>query len=216
MRSAVRQPGASLLARAAIKGRMQRCQRHGAAAVDVSAVAEFQPSRPVLAEQTKNFVCPAHMLAELNRLGSSFFAGVPDSLLSDFCAYLTVHSNPEQHVIAANEGTAIATAAGHHLATGKIPVVYLQNSGLGNCVNPLLSLCDPGVYSVPILLLIGWRGQPGKKDEPQHTIQGQRSKIMLESMGITVDELPDYDEGATQCLEHAYAQMKRTNAPYAV
>ena len=86
---------------------------------------------------------------------------MPDSLLAHLCSYVTDHALPGNHVITANEGTAIATAAGHHLATGKVPVVYLQNSGLGNCVNPLLSLADPAVYSIPMLLLIGWRGEPG-------------------------------------------------------
>ena len=93
-----------------------------------------------------------------------FFTGIPDSLLKHFC--LCVNDNiPEgQHIIAANEGNAIALAAGYHLATGKLPLVYMQNSGLGNAVNPLLSLCDTTVYSIPILLLIGWRGEIDNKE----------------------------------------------------
>lgn len=101
--------------------------------------------------------------------GIDFFAGVPDSLLKSFCAYVTEHSDLDRHIIAANEGAAIALACGYHLATGKTALVYMQNSGLGNSVNPLVSLVDPQVYSVPMLLLIGWRGEPGKQDEPQQS-----------------------------------------------
>ena len=90
----------------------------------------------------------------------TFFAGVPDSPLKDLCRYLYEHAPAEAHVIAANEGSAVALAAGHHLATGRMGVVYMQNSGLGNAVNPLASLADADVYAIPMLLLIGWRGQP--------------------------------------------------------
>src|SRR3989344_3175433 len=90
----------------------------------------------------------------LKQHGISFFCGVPDSLLKDFCAYVADHVSKEKNIIAANEGNAIALAAGHNLATGGIGLVYMQNSGLGNALNPLLSLTDPGVYSIPMLLLI--------------------------------------------------------------
>ena len=98
----------------------------------------------------------------------NFFAGIPDSLLKDFCAYITDNTSPEKNIITANEGNAIALAAGHYLATGNIGLVYMQNSGLGNAINPLTSLADKEVYSIPKLLLIGWRGQPNVNDEPQH------------------------------------------------
>ena len=98
--------------------------------------------------------------------GVDFFAGVPDSLLKDFIAYLAEHADPASHVTAANEGGAIALAAGYHLATGRVGAVYLQNSGLGNTINPLTSLVDPEVYGIPVLLIIGWRGKPGVHDEP--------------------------------------------------
>ena len=91
----------------------------------------------------------------------------------DFCAYISSNVKKENHVITANEGAAVALASGYHLATGKNPMVYLQNSGLGNIVNPIMSLAVPNVYSIPMLLLVGWRGEPGKRDEPQHRVQGQ-------------------------------------------
>ena len=104
--------------------------------------------------------------------GVDFFTGVPDSLLKSFCAYVTDNCG-ENHVIAANEGGAVGLAAGHYLATGKPALVYMQNSGQGNAVNPLCSLADPDVYSIPMVLLVGWRGEPGVKDEPQHVKQGK-------------------------------------------
>ena len=105
--------------------------------------------------------------------GISFFSGVPDSYLKSFCSYLLENVDSEQHITSANEGNSIALAAGYHLATGKCALVYMQNSGLGNAVNPLTSLVDPEVYNIPLLLLIGWRGEPGIKDEPQHVKQGK-------------------------------------------
>ena len=98
---------------------------------------------------------------------------MPDSLLKEFCLCIDQCIPKDRHIIAANEGNAISLAAGFHLATGELPLVYMQNSGLGNAVNPLLSLCDSDVYSIPILLLIGWRGEPGVKDEPQHIKKGK-------------------------------------------
>ena len=91
---------------------------------------------------------------------------MPDSLLKNLCAYITDNESNERHIIPANEGSAVALATGHHLATGSIPLVYMQNSGIGNAVNPLLSLVDSDVYRIPMVLVIGWRGEPGKKDEP--------------------------------------------------
>lgn len=117
--------------------------------------------------------------AELN-----FFTGVPDSLLKNFCYLVNDSLSCEQHIITANEGSAVGLAAGYHMSTGKVPVVYLQNSGLGNTVNPLLSIVDREVYSIPMILIIGWRGEPGVKDEPQHVKQGRVMLKMLESMEI--------------------------------
>ncbi|WP_243009192.1 thiamine pyrophosphate-binding protein [Clostridium sp. AM58-1XD] len=110
----------------------------------------------------------------LKRNNVSFFTGVPDSYLNGFCNYLKLHYSVQDHVITANEGNAVALAAGYYLSTGKIPLVYMQNSGMGNSFNPLVSLADKHVYSIPMILLIGWRGEPGTEDaeREQHTMQG--------------------------------------------
>ena len=126
---------------------------------------------------------PQFFIESLMSEGLEFYTGVPDSLLKNICAYITDY-NKKGHVIAANEGGAIGLAAGYHIATGKIPVVYMQNSGIGNAINPLLSLVDKEVYDIPLLLLIGWRGEPGVKDEPQHIKQGKVTIPLLETMGI--------------------------------
>lgn len=116
--------------------------------------------------------------------GITFFTGVPDSLLKELCACIAECAASESHLIAANEGAAVALAAGHHLATGELSLVYLQNSGLGNTINPLLSLADPEVYSLPMILVIGWRGEPGVHDEPQHVKQGRVMLAMLDAMEL--------------------------------
>ena len=115
-----------------------------------------------------------------------FFAGVPDSQLRALCDYLTDRytNSPEHHIIAANEGNAVALAAGYHLATGKIPVVYMQNSGEGNAINPLASLMNDKVYAMPCIFVIGWRGEPGVHDEPQHLYQGEVTLKLLDVMGV--------------------------------
>ncbi|HBR31098.1 MAG TPA: phosphonopyruvate decarboxylase, partial [Clostridiales bacterium] len=114
-----------------------------------------------------------------------FFTGVPDSLLSPVCSYLiSNYGISKQHIIAANEGNAVALAAGYHLSTGKVPVVYLQNSGIGNIINPVASLMNDKVYGIPCIFLIGWRGEPGVHDEPQHIFQGEVTMKLLEDMDI--------------------------------
>ncbi len=119
-------------------------------------------------------------------LGADFFTGVPDSQLKALCNYLmkTYGTNAEHHVIAANEGNCMAIAAGYHLATGKIPVVYMQNSGEGNAINPLASLLNEKVYGIPCIMIVGWRGEPGVHDEPQHIYQGEITGTLLDDMGI--------------------------------
>lgn len=153
---------------------------------------------------------------ELIARGTDFFSGVPDSLLKFFCAYVTDNAPEEKHIISANEGSATALASGYYFATGKIPLIYMQNSGEGNMINPLLSLADPDVYSVPILILIGWRGEPGVHDEPQHVKQGKVTCSLLEAMKVPY-EVMSYNEAELKAqLEKAYAYMKKESAPYAL
>lgn len=123
----------------------------------------------------------------LDIIGADFYTGVPDSQLRALCDCLmdTYGINPKHHVIAANEGNAAALAAGYHLATGKHPVVYMQNSGEGNIINPAASLLNEKVYAIPMIFVIGWRGEPGTKDEPQHIYQGEVTIKLLEDMGIS-------------------------------
>lgn len=119
-------------------------------------------------------------------LNADFYTGVPDSQLKALCNYLmhTYGIDPKHHVIAANEGNCTALAAGYHLATGKVPVVYMQNSGEGNIINPVASLLNDKVYAIPMIFVIGWRGEPGIHDEPQHIYQGEVTLKLLEDMGI--------------------------------
>lgn len=159
---------------------------------------------------------PKDFIELLHARGVSLFAGVPDSLLKDICAYIDDNLSPSQHIITANEGGAVAVAAGHHLATDTIPVVYMQNSGLGNTINPLMSLVDPAVYSIPMLLIIGWRGEPGVPDEPQHIKQGPVTPTILEVTNIAFSILPESVEESEIVLEEAFAYMRENNAPYAL
>lgn len=152
----------------------------------------------------------------LQKNGTDFFTGVPDSLLKSFCAYLTDTAGNKSHIIAANEGCAVGLAVGHYFATGRIPLVYMQNSGLGNTVNPLLSLADKEVYSVPLLLVIGWRGEPNVHDEPQHIKQGRVTCTLLDAMDIPYCVLDADEPQAAQQIADAYSQIQETGSPYAV
>jgi len=145
-----------------------------------------------------------------------FFSGVPDSLLKDICAFITDNAPKTNHIIAANEGNAIALAAGYHMATNKIPLVYMQNSGIGNAINPLLSLTDKQVYNIPLLLMIGWRGEPGVKDEPQHVTQGEVTLDLLKAMRIPFTILDTEEKEAKDQIEKAIAEIVNTNAPHAL
>ena len=127
--------------------------------------------------------------------------GVPDSLLRPLCDYLMNQygTDPHHHIIAANEGNCTALAAGYHLATGKVPVVYMQNSGEGNMINPAASLLNKKVYAIPVIFVIGWRGQPGIHDEPQHIYQGEITLKLLEDMDIpsyVISDKSSYEEVA--------------------
>ena len=127
----------------------------------------------------------------LDDKGVKFFTGVPDSLLNNFCLYLVKNIPDGQHVMAANEGNAIAIAAGNYMATGKVPVVYMQNSGIGNATNPLLSLTHDCVYGIPMILVIGWRGDPAIGDHPQHKKQGELTPVLMKDMDIPYGILDD-------------------------
>lgn len=129
-------------------------------------------------------VSPKQFIDSLSAAGVDYFVGVPDSLLKDVLSYIDETVPRSRHIIAANEGNAIGIAAGYNLATGKVPCVYLQNSGLGNAVNPLTSLADQEVYSIPMLLVIGWRGEPSVMDEPQHKKQGRITPALLDTLEI--------------------------------
>ena len=143
------------------------------------------------------------------KIGIDFYTGVPDSQLKGLCDTLYNRYGTEgtRHIVAANEGNAVGLAAGHYLATGHPALVYMQNSGLGNAVNPLASLMDERVYSLPALLVIGWRGEPGVHDEPQHARQGEITLGQLELLEIpyfllSADDTPKTVEGMLQEAAH--------------
>lgn len=159
---------------------------------------------------------PDFFINALAREGMDFFTGVPDSLLKNICAYITDNVSSEKNIIAANEGGAVGLAAGYHLATGRVPVIYMQNSGEGNAVNPLMSLTDKDVYNIPVLLLIGWRGEPGVYDEPQHLKQGKITLSLLDAMGIKYTVLSFDEAEAGQQILEAAEYMKETNEAYAL
>jgi phosphonopyruvate decarboxylase len=152
----------------------------------------------------------------LRERGTDFFTGVPDSLLKSFCAYIASRGEEAGHITAVNEGAAVALASGCYLAAGKIPLVYMQNSGIGNAVNPLLSLADPELYSIPLLLLTGWRGEPGGSDEPQHVKQGRVTEDFFRTMGIPWAVLDRDEGGLVSQLDTAYAYLREKSGPYAL
>jgi len=161
---------------------------------------------------------PKTFFEGLKSSGTDFFTGVPDSLLKNICAYIENHASKKEHVIAANEGNALSLGIGCYLATGKVPLIYMQNSGLGNIVNPLMSLADVEVYSVPMLLMIGWRGEPGVKDEPQHKKQGRVTLETLDAMEIpyTVITPAMNDEQALSVIAKASLHAREKQTPYAL
>ena len=152
---------------------------------------------------------PEFFIEKLRENGIDCFAGVPDSLLKNICAYITDHCDAEHNIIAANEGAAVGLAAGHYLATGQPACVYMQNSGEGNIINPLASLTDPEVYNIPVLLLIGWRGRPGVHDEPQHVKQGKVTTGLLNTMGINFDVLSKEEDKAEKQIAKAVDALKK-------
>jgi len=155
-----------------------------------------------------------YFVKALQERGIDFFTGVPDSLLKSFCSYIAANIPCERHITAVNEGAAVALGSGYYLASGRIPLIYMQNSGLGNALNPLLSLADAAVYSIPVLLLTGWRGMPGTKDEPQHKAQGQFTIPILEAVKIPYEIITD-DIAADSAIKKACAYFKEKSAPFA-
>lgn len=151
---------------------------------------------------------------ELAKHGVTFFTGVPDSYLNGFCNYALANCG-DRNIIAANEGNAVGIAAGHYFASKEIPLVYMQNSGMGNAVNPLVSLADKHVYSVPMLLLIGWRGEPGTGDWPQHELQGEMTPGLLDVMHIPYSILTDDMESFKEIVEKAVKYCVTNRQPYA-
>jgi len=158
---------------------------------------------------------PRAFFDELSRRGIGLYCGIPDSLLSGLCACIADCAPAAAHPIAANEGNAVGIAMGYHMATGGIAAVYMQNSGLGNAFNPLVSLADSAVYQVPILLLVGWRGEPGFKDEPQHVTQGRVTLAVLEVLGVPAWVL-DPESDVEKVLDEAFASLASRSAPVAI
>lgn len=147
--------------------------------------------------------------------GVNYFIGVPDSYLNGFCNYALANCG-DRNVITANEGNAVALAAGHYLATKEIPLVYMQNSGEGNAVNPLVSLVDKDVYAVPMILLIGWRGQGNSEpNHPQHWRQGEITTSLLDILHIPYSILTDSDEEFAGVVEKAVEYCTSTRGVYA-
>ena len=162
---------------------------------------------------------PEEYLQLLESYGIDWFTGVPDSLLSPLCSHIFATVDDKKHVLAANEGNAIGLAAGHFLASGNPGMVYLQNSGLGNTINPLLSLADQAVYNVPMLLVIGWRGEPGDKaDEPQHISQGEKTLALLDACDIeyVVVRSDQEEEQALSECRNLLGRMEEKQAPVAL
>ena len=159
---------------------------------------------------------PFDFYDQLTKNGIEFYTGVPDSLLKEFCLCVDKNTRDGKHIITANEGNAIALAAGYYLATKSVPLVYMQNSGLGNAINPLLSLCDSDVYSIPMILLVGWRGEPGVKDEPQHLKQGKVQLSMLNSLEIPYEIISKKDTEFEKKISKSYKIALNQSKPVVI
>lgn len=150
------------------------------------------------------------LLAQIEKRGIEVIAGVPDSTLKQFCDGIHSYKGKIEHYVTANEGAAVGVAVGTYLASGKPACLYLQNSGIGNMVNPLASLAHPEVYGIPMLCIVGWRGEPGTKDEPQHVFQGRITCELFETMEIpySVIDKDTTDEQLNTILQEAWAVME--------
>ncbi|HQY19742.1 MAG TPA: phosphonopyruvate decarboxylase [Ignavibacteria bacterium] len=159
---------------------------------------------------------PADFFKLLSENKIHFYTGVPDSLLKNFCSFVNDNVSPENHIISTNEGSAVALAAGHYLSTGNPGLVYMQNSGFGNAINPLLSLSDTEVYGIPVMLMIGWRGEPGKKDEPQHIKQGRVMIELLKSLEIPFRIFSSENNEVKKDIKELYEISISNNCPAAM
>lgn len=126
----------------------------------------------------------SEVFKQIEKMGIEVVAGVPDSTLKHFCDGLQTYNGRFRHCVAANEGAAVGIAIGTYLASGKPACIYMQNSGIGNTVNPIVSLAHRDVYGIPMLFIVGWRGEPGTKDEPQHVFQGRVTCQMFDTLEI--------------------------------
>lgn len=161
-------------------------------------------------------ISPERLYEHLKLRGVSFYTGVPDSLLKHFLKYVQDHTPADQHIITANEGLAIGLASGYHFSTGRLPLVYLQNSGLGNIINPLTSIADKEVYRVPMLLMIGWRGKPGTKDEPQHIKMGRITPTLLDALEIPCYVVEEDERTTFQMIDVAVFRAGMSGEPVAL
>ena len=160
-------------------------------------------------------ISPKELFNELNEEGVSSFSGVPDSLLKSFCAFVSDNAS-NNHIITANEGSAIALATGQYLSTKKISCVYMQNSGFGNAINPLLSIASEEVYGIPMILIIGWRGEPGVKDEPQHIKQGAVMENLLNACEIPYFILDSETKNLKSFVSEVVQTAKLQNCPVVI
>lgn len=161
-------------------------------------------------------ITPEKFINVLQSEGVEFFTGVPDSYLNGICNYLLEELPADKHIIAANEGNAVGIACGYYFSTNTVPLVYMQNSGMGNILNPLISLADSNVYSVPMILLIGWRGEPGTGDHPQHQTQGEITTRLLEILDIPYVIAEDNDDKLEEQARWAVKTAKNNRKSVAI
>ena len=159
---------------------------------------------------------PVDFIDKCEQLGVGFFTGVPDSSMKSLCNAICNKHDSGSHVISVNEGAAVSLASGVHLGNGQVPLVYFQNSGQGNSLNPLISLASKEVFSIPMIILVGWRGKPGSFDEPQHTLQGKVTEEIFKEISIKVILLSGEEEEAYSQLEEACSTAIEDSAPVCI
>ena len=152
----------------------------------------------------------------LKEQGVEFYTGVPDSTLKHFCFFMDSQTSQNSHIIAANEGSAIGIATGYYLSTGKVPLVYMQNSGFGNALNPITSLVDESVFSIPMIIMMGWRGEPGVKDAIQHKKDGEVQEDILKSLNLSYTHISDDLVKMKNQMEDIFDSVKNNNEPHVI